>query len=41
MASHPHFDDQGTLDWSRTWDDALAAARAGNKKIIVELGRRL
>lgn len=41
MASHPHFDDQGTLDWSTSWDDALAAARGSGKKIFVELGRRL
>jgi hypothetical protein len=36
---HPHFDDRGTLAWHTHWKDALAAARAGNKKILIELGR--
>jgi hypothetical protein len=36
---HPHFDDRGTLAWHTHWKDALAAARAGKKKIFIELGR--
>ena len=41
MAGHPHFDDGGTLDWYTSWSDALDAARAGGKKVFIELGRQL
>ena len=41
MARHPHFDDRGTLDWHARWDDALAAARAGGKLVLIEMGREL
>ncbi len=41
MTVHPHFDDGGTLDWHVRWSDALAAAQAGDKKILIEFGREL
>jgi thioredoxin-related protein len=40
-SSHPHFDDRGTLHWHTRFADALAAARAGNKKLFIEFGREL
>ena len=36
---HPHFDDQGTLDWHTTLDEALASAAAGGKHVFIEIGR--
>lgn len=36
---HPHFDDQGTLDWHTTLADALASARRDGKKVLIEIGR--
>jgi hypothetical protein len=38
---HPHFDDRGTFDWSTSWADASARARAEGKRIFVEFGREL
>lgn len=38
---HPHFDDRGTLHWHTSWNDALAAARAEKKRIMVDMGREL
>jgi hypothetical protein len=38
---HPHFDDRGTLSWHTSWKDAVAAAKAENKKIFIEMGREL
>ncbi|MED6333993.1 MAG: hypothetical protein VYE81_01230 [Planctomycetota bacterium] len=38
---HPHFDDHGTLDWHTSWNEALTAARAGSKKLFIEMGREL
>ena len=38
-ATHPHFDDRGTLVWYRTLPEAQAAARASGKLIFVESGR--
>ncbi len=39
--AHPHFDDRGTLTWHTKWHDALAAAQAENKLVLIEMGRRL
>lgn len=39
--AHPHFDDQGTLNWHTTFSDALAEARAAGKPIFIEMGREL
>ena len=39
MASHPHFDDRGTLDWETSWDAALARAQREGKLVFVEMGR--
>jgi hypothetical protein len=39
MRPHPHFDDQGTLDWHVTLDEALEQARAEDKRVLIELGR--
>ena len=39
-ATHPHFDDRGTLVWYRTLPEAEAAARASGKLIFMESGRR-
>jgi thioredoxin-related protein len=36
---HPHFDDQGVLDWKTRYAEALAAAKAEGKLVFVELGR--
>ena len=41
MRAHPHFDDGGTLDWHRHWDEAAAAAKADGKLVFVEMGREL
>jgi hypothetical protein len=38
---HPHFRDNGTLDWKTSFKDALAAAQAGKKLIFIEFGREL
>jgi len=38
--SHPYFDDQGTLTWYTTLDEAVAAARASGRTIFVEFGRK-
>lgn len=37
---HPYFDDEGTLDWHRGYSSAESAARAQNKLIFVEYGRK-
>lgn len=39
--SHPHFNDQGTLHWHRSWAEALAEASEGGKKVFIEFGREL
>ncbi len=39
--SHPHFDDGGTLDWYTELDDALAAAAAAGKRVLIEFGREM
>jgi hypothetical protein len=36
---HPHFNDQGTLTWYTSMREAVAAARAEDKVILVEYGR--
>lgn len=36
---HPHFDDQGTLDWHATLDEALERARADGKLVFIDIGR--
>ena len=36
---HPHFDDQGTLDWHTTLADALASAARDGKRVFIEIGR--
>jgi hypothetical protein len=36
---HPHFDDQGTLDWHVTLHEALERARAEGKLVFIEFGR--
>jgi hypothetical protein len=38
--SHPYFDDQGTLSWSTSLDAAVASARAADKLVFIEYGRR-
>lgn len=38
--SHPYFNDQGTLVWYHSVDEAVAAAKAQNKIILLEAGRR-
>jgi hypothetical protein len=37
---HPHFNDQGTLTWYPTLCEAMEAARAEDKVILMECGRR-
>ena len=37
---HPHFDDQGALDWSEKLADAQKAAAKSGKLIFVEYGRK-
>lgn len=36
---HPHFDDQGTLDWHTTLTEALATAAREGKRVFIEIGR--
>jgi hypothetical protein len=37
---HPHFNDGGTLAWSTTFGEAMAAAKQADKLIFVEYGRK-
>lgn len=39
-AGHPHFNDGGTLSWSKTLAEAQAAAKSSGKLIFVEYGRK-
>jgi hypothetical protein len=39
LSPHPHFNDQGTLNWTTALADAQAAARKGGRAIFVEYGR--
>ena len=41
LRPHPHFDDQGTLDWHTRWADAVAAARREQKLVFIDMGREL
>ncbi|MCK6447354.1 MAG: thioredoxin family protein [Planctomycetes bacterium] len=38
---HPHFDDQGTLDWHTRWADAVETARREQKLVFIDMGREL
>jgi hypothetical protein len=38
---HPHFNDQGALDWETSWEAASARATADGKRIFIEFGREL
>ena len=38
---HPHFDDRGTLDWHTRFTEALTAAKAEKKQVLIEFGREL
>lgn len=38
---HPHFDDQGTLNWHTRFGDAKAQAARDGKLIFIEFGREL
>ena len=38
-SAHPHYNDRGTLSWSRNLASAQAAARASDKLIFIEYGR--
>lgn len=38
-APHPHFNDGGTLSWSKKLADAQTAAKAADKLIFIEFGR--
>ena len=38
---HPHFDDQGTLDWHTKLADATEQAQREGKRIFIEFGREL
>ncbi len=37
---HPHYNDGGTLDWYTRIEDAQAAARASNRLVFIDSGRR-
>ena len=39
--AHPHFDDQGTLDWHTSLEGAKEQARREGKQIFIEFGREL
>ncbi len=41
LHAHPHFDDQGTLDWTTDFDQALAWASAAGKGVLIEFGRAM
>ena len=36
---HPHFNDKGTLDWHKSWKEALASAKTQGKLLFIEFGR--
>lgn len=38
-SSHPHFDDQGTLQWHTGLEAALDQARREGKHVFIEMGR--
>jgi len=38
---HPHFDDRGAHAWFTTFAEAQAAAKAGGRRLFIELGREL
>ena len=38
---HPHFNDQGALDWETSWQSAVAQAVEQGKLVFVEFGREL
>ncbi|MFT6833926.1 MAG: hypothetical protein ACJAZN_004111 [Planctomycetota bacterium] len=40
-STHPHFDDQGALQWYTSMAEAKAAAAAENKMIFIEFGREM
>lgn len=37
--AHPHFDDNGTLDWTTDFAAAKAQAKAEGKIVLIEYGR--
>ncbi len=37
--AHPHFNDKGTLHWTKKLADAQALAKAQDKLIFIEYGR--
>ena len=37
---HPHFEDQGTLRWYRSWAEASAVARSEGRVVFMDMGRR-
>ncbi len=39
--AHPHFDDNGTLDWTTDFEEAKTRAKAEGKKVFIEFGREL
>ena len=39
MSTHPHFNDQGAVQWHTHLAEALAAAQATGKHIFIEYGR--
>jgi len=41
LQAHPHFDDQGTLDWTSDLDEGLARAKAAGKGVLIEFGRAM
>ena len=41
LQAHPHFDDQGTLDWTTDLDEGLAKAKASGKGVMIEFGRAM
>ena len=38
---HPHFDARGAHEWYTSFAEAATAARAGGKRLFIELGREL
>ena len=41
LQAHPHFDDQGTLDWTTDLDEGLAKAKASGKGVMIDFGRAM
>jgi Thioredoxin-like len=40
MSAHPHFNDQGAVQWFLSYEEALAEAKRSGKRLFIESGRK-